>query len=158
MHKNEVLRKSSYTYFEGYDSNGTARWTDNLTDAGYVYQFPEKYHGYSWFPTVVYNPYLDLYIMAVSATGSDGSEFWEGPFARLFLLYSDHPCGPWIKFHDDEWTFHDDGFHYYQPKFSCKFFENNGQDMYLLFSATGTDGARGPFYKINQLKITLKLK
>ena len=96
--------------------------------------------------------------MAVGATGHDGNEPWEGPLARLILYYSESPYGPWIEFHDDEWCFNDDGCHYYQPKLSCKFFENKGRDMYLLYSATGKDEWRGPFYKFNQIKMTLKLK
>lgn len=78
--------------------------------------------------------------------------------AKLVLLNSATPYGPWIEFHNDEWSFDTEGYHYYQPKLSCKFFENDGGDMYLLYSATGTDDWIGPLYRMNQVRMTLLLE
>ena len=155
--KQQLLQRSAYSYFQHYDADGAAVWTEDISSLGFVRQFPTRYHAYSWFPSVVYNPQLDLYIMAVSATGYDGNEPWQGPMAKLSLLYSATPYGPWSEFYSDDWSFDAEGSHYYQPKLSCKFVENSGRDMYLLYSATANDDWIGPLYKINQIKMTLEL-
>jgi len=91
----------------------------------------------------------------IGATGYDGNQPWHGPPARLILLQSATPYGPWTEFHNDDWTFDAEGYHYYQPKLSCRYFQNSGRDMYLLYSATGHNDWIGPQYKINQVKMTL---
>ncbi len=158
VRKDRVLERSAYAYFQRYDASGQPVWTEDINELGYVCQFPEKYHSYSWLPDIVYNPDLDLYIMTVGATGYDGNEPWQGPMAKLALLSSPTPYGPWNEFYNGDWSFDSGGYHYYQPKLSCRFFENGGRDMYLLYSATSHEGWIGPQYKINQVRMTLELR
>jgi hypothetical protein len=156
--KRQLVEKSAYSYFQRYDADGSAVWTDDMENLGFVCEFPREYHSYSWFPSVVYNTALDRYIMAVGATGHDGNEPWHGPVAKLMLLSSPTPYGPWVAFYDGDWSFDAEGYHYYQPKLSCKFIENDGRDMYLLFSATADHDWIGPWYRFNQVRMTLDLE
>jgi hypothetical protein len=67
VHKSHILDREHYEYFKGWN-DGTAEWTKNMSDRGINLLYPaapegEEWMWASWFPSVVYNPGLDLYLM-----------------------------------------------------------------------------------------------
>jgi hypothetical protein len=77
--KKYILDKSQYEYFKGWE-NEEPQWTKNMTDRGVNLRFPEnradgEWMWASWFPSVVYNPGLDQYILTSYGISDPGKEY-----------------------------------------------------------------------------------
>ena len=163
--KDSVRDRSKYEYFAGWKEE-TAQWTDDLRQRGVNLRYPESrgdgpWMWASWFPSVVYNPGLDLYIM-VSYGVSDGDKrFWDGWCSRcqypssLGFWYAEHPWGPWRQFHYTEYFYADRKQNRtYGFKLSPKWIYDQGRTMVLIFSDAGDNHSTN--YKWNQMKITIQ--
>ena len=146
----ELGLRSAWEYFSGWD-NGAAQWSSNIEDRQPNLVLPEKndndeYFGwYSWLPSVVWNPGLQLYVMANGGTyaGYGFTQSTEDYYNRwmhtktgsLGLWYSKTPYGPWNQFfYTDHWTVDDPDNLTYQPKLSPKWISEDGQTMTLIWS------------------------
>jgi hypothetical protein len=151
-----ILDRGRWEYFFGY-RNGAPHWTPHLGWRGIVHTFPEGYDWYSWHPSVIYNPGLDLYLMANGGTGRDRTWMHTLP-GTLCLLWSKTPWGPWTEFYRDEnWVMDNPDNRLYQPKLSPKWISADGRTLWLIFSDAshewGKDGAGN--YRWNAVEITL---
>ncbi len=119
--KEKLGVRAQWQYFVRHDEDGQPVWSPDITQCGCVHKFPEKsadgnYFGwYSWLPSVVWNPGLQLYIMVNGGTyaghgmtDSDRDYYDRWMHTRtgsLGFWYSENPYGPWQRFHyTDYWT------------------------------------------------------
>jgi hypothetical protein len=172
--KGEIGNRNSWEYFVRYDENDQPAWSRNLSERGYVYEFPEKneageYFGwYSWLPSVVWNEGLGLYIMVnggtyggrgLTASDEDYFNRWmHTKTGSLGFWYSEKPYGPWHEFfYTDYWTAdHPDNLTY-QPKLSPKWISDDGKDMIYIWSDAMRNSEGKKFnYKWNQMRITIE--
>jgi len=173
----QVGLRSAWEYFSGWD-NGIAQWSSDIEERQPNLLLPEKnasgeYFGwYSWLPSVVWNPGLQLYIMAnggtyagdgLSNSGTDYYDRWmHTKTGSLGLWYSESPYGPWQQFYyNDYWTVDDAANLTYQPKLSPKWMSDDGRKMTLIWSdamrnAKGNSHAVN--YKWNQMEIDIVIE
>ena len=173
----ELGLRSAWEYFSGWD-NGDAQWSSSIEDRQPNLVLPEKndndeYFGwYSWLPSVVWNPGLQLYIMANGGTyaGHGLTQSNEDYYNRwmhtksgsLGLWYSETPYGPWNQFfYTDHWTVDDPDNLTYQPKLSPKWISDDGQTMTLIWSDAMLN-ERGESHAVNylwnQIEINIQLE
>ncbi len=173
--KNFEIRKN-WEYFSGW-AGDEPTWTKDIEqrDAVYVYDDKNKngeYFGwYSWLPSVVWNPGLELYIMVNGGTyGGRGmtnevedyyASWMHTKTGSLGFWYSENPYGPWKQFYyTDYWTADDDKNLIYQPKLSPKWISADGKKMTFIFS-DAMKNEQGKSHRVNylwnQMKITLEL-
>ncbi len=153
--KDKILNKSAYTYFKEFNKAGKPVWTSDIEQKGVMHNMPKRYLHCGWFPDVVYNPGLDLYIMVAAARGRDGTNRWKYP-SSLGMWYAEKPWGPFKQFFFlDEWITIDPKARLYQPKLSPKWISEDGTEMYLVFSDCQDHWKKN--YGWNQQKITLEL-
>ena len=149
--KNNIKKRDKWQYFKKYGKNDKPVWTNNLSERGYVYEYPEKsdegkYFGwYSWLPSVVWNEGLGLYIMINGGTyaghgmtdsDKDYYDAWmHTESGSLGLWYSEKPYGPWKQFYYTEhWIVDNEKNRTYQPKLSPKWISEDGTEMILIWS------------------------
>ena len=162
--KEHILDKSKYEYFKGWNGE-EPEWTFNMKERGANLQYPEKrsdgeWMWASWFPCVVYNKGLDLYIMVSYGNSDAGKEFWDGwcsdcvfP-ASIGFWYAEHPWGPWTMFHYTEYFYIDrQENRNHAFKLSPKWISDDGRTMYLIWSDGGDDHTTN--YKWNQMEIEI---
>jgi len=153
--KDKILEKSAYSYFKEFDQNENPVWSADVNDKGIIHNMPEGYVHCGWLPNVVYNPGLDLYIMASAGRGKDGTDRWEQP-SSLGMWYAEKPWGPFKQFYfTDKWINSDPNARLYQARLSPKWISEDGREMYLIFS--DCQGRWTKNYGWNQQKITLEL-
>lgn len=150
VNNKQIEQKDSWEYFSAW-KDGQPDWTKDLDKRGAVHVFPEKnekgeYFGwYSWLPSVVWNPGLNLYVMVNGGTyagegltDSDEDYYNSSMHAKsgsLGLWYSKNPYGPWTQFYyTDYWTVDEDRNKTYQPKLSPKWISEDGKKMILIWS------------------------
>ncbi len=163
--KDRIREKSQYEYFKGW--KGTiAEWTGDMRQRGVNLRYPEDrsdgdWMWASWFPCVVYNPGLDLYIMASYGVTDRGKSFWDGWCAKclypasLGFWYASHPWGPWTRFHYSEYFYGDSRKNRtYGFKLSPKWISDDGKTMVLIWSDAGE--GHGANYRWNQMKISIE--
>ena len=146
----QVGLRSAWEYFSGWN-NGTAQWSQDIEARQPNMVLPEQnssgeYFGwYSWLPSVVWNPGLQLYVMVNGGTyaGDNLTDSEEDYYDRwmhtktgsLGFWYSENPYGPWKQFYYNEyWTVDDPANLTYQPKLSPKWISPDGRKMTLIWS------------------------
>ncbi|MCG8310658.1 MAG: DUF4185 domain-containing protein [Cytophagales bacterium] len=167
--KKQILDKSKYEYFKSWDGEAP-EWTKDMTKRGVNLQYPERrtdgeWIWSSWFPSVVYNEGLDLYIMVSYALSNEGTkEFWdlwcnrgcEYP-ACLGFWYAENPWGPWEQFHYTEYFYADsEDNRAYGFKLNPKWISTDGKRMQLIWSDFGDD--HSTYYRWNQMEIEILTK
>lgn len=164
VHKNEILAKSQYEYYMG-SNDGIPKWTSNMSERGYTIKYPEagkneEWMWASWFPSVVYNKGLNLYIMTSYGLKDPNRKYWDGwcsncPLpASLGFWYSENPWGPWKQFHyQDTFYPNEKGNRTYGIKLSPKWISKDGKKMVLIWSDAGYD--HSTYYKWNQMEIEI---
>lgn len=167
VHKNNILEKAQYEYFRGFDG-GKALWTKEIKERGYTIEFPsagenEQWMWASWFPDIVYNAGLDLYIMTSYGIKDPKRKFWDGwcnqcPLpGSLGFWYAEKPWGPWKQFYYAD-TFYPSSpeNRTYGMKLNPKWISKDGRKMVLVWSDAGND--HSTWYKWNQMEIEILLK
>jgi hypothetical protein len=164
VQKNHVLDKSEYEYFKGWNGRA-AGWTKDMNHRDVNLQYPEAPEGRewmwaSWFPSVVYNEGLDLYIMVSYGVTDENKDFWDGWCSNckypacIGFWYSETPFGPWKQFYYQEDFFVDRKENRtYGFKLSPKWISEDGKKMVLIWS-DASDG-HTTNYKWNQMEIEL---
>ena len=175
--KEKLGVRDQWQYFVRYDEDGRPVWSPDITRRGCVHEFREKsadgnYFGwYSWLPSVVWNPGLQLYIMVNGGTyaghgmtDSDKDYYDRWMHTRtgsLGFWYSENPYGPWQRFYyTDYWTVDDPRNLTYQPKLSPKWISDDGRNMVLIWSdAMKNEQGRSHQvnYRWNQMRVTIEL-
>jgi hypothetical protein len=100
--KGRVTDLSAYEFFAGRALDGTAAWTRDISRRAPVHTFP---HGWvsgkmlgaepsGWWMTAVYNPALDLYMLAAQGTAPGVTGGWFGKPSYLGVWVSQTPWGP----------------------------------------------------------------
>jgi hypothetical protein len=165
--KQHIRDKSRYEYFKAWNGDA-AEWTPDMKQRGVNLRYPERrtdgeWMWASWFPCVVYNPGLDLYIMVSYGVTDKGKGFWDGWCSKclypssLGFWYAETPWGPWKPFHYTEYFYADDRKNRtYGFKLSPKWIHDSGRTMVLIWSDAGQ--GHGPNYRWNQMRITLQTK
>lgn len=177
VNSDSIAHRSQWEYFSGWEGENPT-WTPDIRQRKAVHVFPEKneqdeYFGwYSWLPSVVWNPGLELYIMVNGGTYAgygitDAAEDYYDRWMHtrtgsLGFWYAEHPYGPWKKFYyTDYWTVDDDDNLTYQPKLSPKWISDDGRQMTLIWSdAMKNESGRSHNlnYLWNQMEIEIQLK
>jgi len=188
VHKARVTERSAYEYLKELQGE-TAVWTSDPSERGATLVYParnedgedgEDWLWSSWFPSVVYNPGLDRYLL-VSYGISDGDKPFFANWCQrcsrsstVGMWHSKNPWGPWTRFYYQtdwqapgdppaEWGFDGKASRTYQFKLSPKWIDDEGRTMYLIWSDAGgrwDEGHHGHssyWYRWNQVKITLEL-
>lgn len=164
VHKQHILDRSAYEYFKGW--NGVdPEWTKNMSERGVNLRYPENrsdgdWVWASWFPDVVYNEGLDLYLMVSYGISDPGKNYWDGwchncvyP-ASLGFWYAVNPWGPWTQFHYTEYFYADRNENRtYGFKLNPKWISDDGKKMILIWSDAGDDHSTN--YKWNQMEIEI---
>ena len=160
----QVGLRSAWEYFSGWN-NGTAQWSQDIEARQPNMVLPEQnssgeYFGwYSWLPSVVWNPGLQLYVMVNGGTyaGDNLTDSEEDYYDRwmhtktgsLGFWYSENPYGPWKQFYYNEyWTVDDPANLTYQPKLSPKWISPDGRKMTLIWSDAMLN-AQGNSHSVN---------
>ena len=176
--KDKIGIRNEWEYFTNYNKKNKAKWSDDITKRGYVFEYPEKsskghYFGwYSWLPSVVWNEGLGLYIMVNGGTyggygmtdsDKDYYDAWmHTETGSLGLWYSEKPTGPWKQFYyTDYWIVDDENNRTYQPKLSPKWISEDGTKMTLIWSDAmkNKEGkSHAENYIWNQMEISIYLK
>jgi hypothetical protein len=163
VHKNHIRDKSKYEYFKGWNGE-KPEWTRILKERGVNLLYPECNDGEwmwaSWFPSVVYNSGLDLYIMVSYGVTDPGKSYWDGwcsqcqyP-ASLGFWYAENPWGPWTQFHYVDKFYADrEENRTYGFKLSPKWISEDGKNMVLIWSDASDKHTTN--YKWNQMKIEI---
>lgn len=167
VHKDQILDKSKYEYFKNWDG-AKAVWTKDMKQRGVNLKYPERrsdgeWIWASWFPDVVYNPGLDMYIMVSYGISDPGKKYWDGwcsqcsyP-ASLGFWYAENPWGPWTQFHYTEYFYADrEENRTYGFKLSPKWISEDGKTMQLIWSDAGDKHSTN--YKWNQMEIEIITK
>ncbi len=174
VHNKEIEKRDSWEYFSAWDGDMPG-WTKDLSKRVAVHEFPEKnekgeyFAWYSWLPSVVWNPGLNLYIMANGGTyGGRGltdlqedyySSWMHTKTGSLGFWYSENPYGPWTQFYyTDYWTIKDEENLNYQPKLSPKWISKDGKKMTLIWSDAMRNEKGKPHttnYLWNQMEIEI---
>ena len=169
--------RSAWEYFSGWD-NGVPQWSSNIEARQPNLLLPDKnsndeYFGwYSWLPSVVWNPGLQLYVMVNGGTyaGEDFSQsnsdyydvFMHTQTGSLGMWYSENPYGPWKQFYyTDYWTVDDPANLTYQPKLSPKWISDDGQKMTLIWSDAMRNAngfSHTVNYRWNQMEIDILIE
>ncbi|MCB0689359.1 MAG: hypothetical protein KDC53_22630 [Saprospiraceae bacterium] len=165
--KDHIRDKAHYEYFQNI-KNGVPQWTENLHDREFTIEFPAAGPGQdwmwpSWFPSVVYNSGLDLYIMTSYGIKDPNRKYWEGwcwdcPLpGSIGFWYAKNPWGPWKQFYYNESFYPDDPHNRtYGLKLSPKWISDDGTKMVLIWSDAGYD--HSTYYKWNQMEIEILTK
>lgn len=167
VNKHSILDKREYEYFKNWNGD-QPEWTRKMEERGANLQYPEKDNGEdwlwaSWYPDVVYNSGLDLYIMVSYGVSDSNKSFWDGwcggckfP-ASLGFWYAENPWGPWHQFYYTEHFYADrENNITYGFKLNPKWISNDGKTMHLIWSDAGDDHSTN--YKWNQIQIELITK
>jgi hypothetical protein len=164
--KNAILDKSKYEYFKGWEDDNP-QWTNDMKERGVNLRFPEdradgEWMWASWFPNVVYNPGLDLYILTSYGVSDPGKEYWDGWCSNcaypgsLGFWYSENPWGSWTQFHYEEYFYADRKENRtYGFKLNPKWISEDGTRMQMIWSDAGDNHDTN--YKWNQMEIEIKL-
>jgi len=169
-----VGQRSAWQYFSGW-SGDSATWTSNIEARQPNMVLPDRnsrgehFGFYSWLPSVVWNPGLQLYVMVNGGTyGGDMSgsrdayynKWMHNKSGSLGLWYSENPYGPWNQFYyNDHWTADDSQNLTYQPKLSPKWISDDGRKMTLIWSDAmrNAEGfSHSINYKWNQMEIEIQ--
>ena len=164
VHKDHILDKSKYEYFKGWNGE-KAEWTNDMKQRGVNLLYPEDPKGRewmwaSWFPSVVYNQGLDLYMMVSYGITDQNKGFWDGwcgnckyP-ASVGFWYAKNPYGPWKQFHYEEDFYVDrDANRTYGFKLNPKWISEDGKKMIMIWSDAGDNHSTN--YKWNQMGIEI---
>jgi hypothetical protein len=163
VHKNDILDKSKYEYFKGWNGE-KPEWTSNMNERGVNLLYPKCKDGEwmwaSWFPSVVYNSGLNLYLMVSYGVTDPGKNYWDGwcsqcqyP-ASVGFWYAQNPWGPWTQFHYEDRFYADrEENRTYGFKLSPKWMSENGKNMTLIWSDAGDKHSTN--YKWNQMEIEI---
>ena len=173
----QLGQRSAWQYFSGWN-RGNATWSKDINSRRANLVLPERnaageYFGwYSWLPSVVWNPGLQLYVMANGGTyaghsmtksTSDYYNKWmHTKSGSLGLWYSETPYGPWKQFfYTDYWTPDNAGNLTYQPKLSPKWISDDGKKMVLIWSDAMRNAqgySHSINYKWNQMEIEIQTR
>lgn len=173
----QLGQRSAWQYFSGWD-RGTATWSGDINQRRPNMYLPERnssgehFGWYSWLPSVVWNPGLQLYVMAnggtyaghgLSNSTSDYYNKWmHTKTGSLGLWYSENPYGPWKQFFNtDYWTPDNPGNLTYQPKLSPKWISQDGKKMVIIWSDAQRNAqgySHSINYKWNQMEIEIETR
>lgn len=167
VHKDHMLDKKKYEYFKGWNED-EAEWTSDMTQRGINLKYPSggkdrEWMWASWFPSVVYNKGLGLYIMTSYGISDPGKKFWDGwcsdckyP-ASIGFWYSENPWGPWKQFYYQDYFYADSKDNRtYGFKLSPKWISEDGKKMVLIWSDAGDN--HSTYYRWNQMEIEILIE
>jgi len=173
----QVGQRDAWQYFSGWNNNQPT-WSSNIENRRPNIQLPERnsrgehFGFYSWLPSVVWNPGLQLYVMVnggtygghgMSSSSRDYYNKWmHTKTGSLGFWYSENPYGPWKQFYyNDYWTADNSQNLTYQPKLSPKWISGDGRKMTLIWSdAMRNSGgySHSINYKWNQMEIEIQTR
>lgn len=151
--KGQLLHRGAYEYFGGLKSSGQAAWVKDITARRVVQSFPRGWVAtspgipFSWFPSVVYNAPLDVYLMVNWGQGWSPGSDWFGKPSYLGFWVAPNPWGPWTQIHEETaWTpGRDAAARAYQPQIVPKWIAADGKSFWLAwpdFQTTSQESAR----------------
>ncbi len=163
----------AWTYFAGSEKK-SASWTQNISQRKPVYTLPAKnqhedYFGwYSWLPSVVWNPGLELFIMVnggtyaghgLSSAAKDYFDAWmHKKTGSPGFWYAKKPYGPWKRFYyTDYWTVDAAENRTFQPKLSPKWISKHGTRRVLIWS-DAMKNEEGKSHSVNYMWDRMEIK
>lgn len=122
VHKNSILEKSSYEYFQDLDPEGKPVWTKDFNHRGAVLSNPGKCYRMS----VSFNKPLNRFLLIQTGQGD------KGKITDGFVIYeSKSPSGRWTPvFSTRQWDIEVGE----SAHFPTKWMSSDGKSMYLVFS------------------------
>jgi hypothetical protein len=164
VRKHDILSKTNYEYFKEWQGK-RAVWTSDMRERGVNLRYPEsrsdgEWNWASWFPSVVYNKGLGLYLMVSYGITDPTRGFWDNwcrhcPYpASVGFWYAETPYGPWTQFSYTEYFYADRRENRtYGFKLNPKWISKDGKAMQLIWSDAGDDHTTN--YKWNQMEIEI---
>jgi hypothetical protein len=161
VRQDRIRDRSAWRYFARHTPDGGAVWTEteDVAGRGAVHTFRHGWGLYSWLPSVVYNPGLDLFIMANGGTERLGDRWMHDRTGSLGCWWSEEPWGPWHQFYyTADWYVDSPRNLCYQPKLSPKWISDDGREMVLISSDAQRDEkgrSHTVNYRWNQQRVVL---
>jgi len=122
VHRDSVRLRQAYEFFAGFDPDGRARWSRDISERKGVF----NYKGRCRRLDVVYNPGLGRYLMALAFNAEGGWGIFDAP----------EPWGPWTTaFYTDYWGL--GRTHGY--RIPAKWIAADGKAFHLVFSGRTFD-------------------
>ena len=133
VHKSHIKERQYYEFFSGLNEEQQPIWNKNITNRKSVFTDSNGVPN-AGLATVVYNPGIQRYIMAV-AHGEKGEDSF-ARFSHLGIFESMKPWGPWftVSYYNNWLSFDntdDEALAYSLP---TKWISKNGIDMWMIFS------------------------
>ncbi len=117
VHADNIRLREAYEFFQGFDPQGTPRWTRDIRERTGVL----NYNGRCRRLDVVYNPGIGRYLMALAFNAEGGWGIFDAP----------EPWGPWTTaFYTDNWGLGQT--HGY--RIPAKWIGGDGKTFHLVFS------------------------
>jgi len=157
-----ILDRSQYRYFAERRGDGSASWSDDVTNRAPVCQFPDGWvntqiHPYAWHPSIVYNAPLGVYLMANWGMGCDADGMWFGKPSYLGFWVAPEPWGPWTQVHEEPaWTPGGDlAARCYQPQIAPRWIAADGRSFWLVWTDFQVIDGQRPFYSFNYQQVEI---
>ncbi|MFH1738040.1 MAG: hypothetical protein ABIH23_03460 [bacterium] len=165
VRKENILSRSAYEFFVSLNQDGTAVWSEDIDKRGVVHTFPSgwvntKVHPYAWYPSVVYNAPLDVYMMVNWGMGCSADGMWFGKPSYLGFWTAKHPWGPWTQVHEETaWTpMGDLSARAYQPQISPKWIAEDGKSFWPVFTDFQVVDGERPYYCFNYQRVEILME
>jgi hypothetical protein len=147
--KEQVLNRSAYEFFQGFDSSGNATWSADIKSRLPVFSFPD---GVTRFD-ITYNAPIRRYLLTMRS----GAVSEDGGVDHFSLIEGPEPWGPWsIVYHTQEWAgglspsgVADWGESQHIP---AKWISPDGKVLHLVFSGGDTFAVRRATLTVAPLK------
>jgi hypothetical protein len=140
--KQRIRDRASYEYFAGRQADGEPLWSRDIAARAPVHTFARGWVNSgpfiveSWYPSIVYNAPLGLYLMANWGVGcaADGSP-WGKP-SYLGFWTASNPWGAWQQIHEEfSWTPAGDiAARCYVPQIAPKWIGSDGMSFWLVWT------------------------
>ena len=136
VHRDRVIERDAWEFFDGSDAAGNARWTKNENEAKPIFTDPD----HVGHPTITYNEGLNRFILLVSSdmvphkedSPPEVVERWNLE-SEMQLYEGPTPWGPWSVFHNEiRWGGADHT--HYLPQMPASWLSADGLSGSLLFA------------------------
>lgn len=125
---NRIKKRSAYVFYNSKDAKGSPLWTRDISQRVPVF---EDRQGGALTPSVIYNPGIGRYLLAVPH-GKPSR-----PYGGLGIFDSPEPWGPWTTVeYVDSWMGSTNLFYAVLPS---KWISSDGLTLHLVFSGYGKD-------------------
>ncbi len=127
--RNAITDRAQYQFYAGMDGNNPI-WDADIANRQSVFTDPAGVG----IPTVIYNPGLQRYIMAVAHGAWTNSGL-----GRLGMFDSENPWGPWttVQYNENWGNFSGPWLIYNMPTKTPNWLSPDGKTFHLMFSGTG---------------------